>query len=180
MKHLIFILILLASCSSSNKALRNYTQDLPYQMEFVEGKGQVKAVIDFPGKSKSEIFNSVNLWVAKNYRSSNDVVQLQDKEAGTIVCKGGKYVTIKSMGKDVQLFHNHSLQIDIKEGKMRAIFDNIWWDGPYGKPKYGDSLWFPKCKNQVCQQHQDRAIETANSIISSIEDSIRSSSSDDW
>ena len=45
-------------------------------------------VFEVEGKSKDEIHSIINQWVAENYNSANNVIQMNDKEAGTIIVKG--------------------------------------------------------------------------------------------
>lgn len=56
--------------------------------EFELGEKSITGIFDVKGKSKSEIFSSINRWISLNYNSSKDIIQLNDKESGTIIVKG--------------------------------------------------------------------------------------------
>ena len=36
----------------------------------------------------SDLYTKAKLWIAENFRSANDVIQLDSPETGTIICKG--------------------------------------------------------------------------------------------
>jgi hypothetical protein len=76
--------------------------------------------------TKHEIFNSSKLWVAENFRSSNDVIQLADIESGSIVGNGLVGIPFKisflpSITSDVRF----KFKIDIKENKYRITYHSM-------------------------------------------------------
>ena len=61
---------------------------MPVLVSLPEQEKQVTYVKEFPGITKDELYNKALSWVAINYNSANDVVQLKDKAEGRIICKG--------------------------------------------------------------------------------------------
>ena len=59
-----------------------YSQDYTYEDKTMTG------VFEAKDKSQSELFSLINKWISINYNSSKDVIQLNDKESGTIIIKG--------------------------------------------------------------------------------------------
>lgn len=59
-----------------------------YAQEYEMKEKTIIGVFDIEGKSKTEIFGSINKWIALNYNSAQNVVQLKDKESGNIIVKG--------------------------------------------------------------------------------------------
>jgi hypothetical protein len=45
-------------------------------------------VVEVPNTTKDELYNRGRSWFAKAFKSSNDVLQMQDKEAGKLIGKG--------------------------------------------------------------------------------------------
>ncbi|MCA0933096.1 DUF4468 domain-containing protein [Lutimonas saemankumensis] len=98
----------------------------------VEERGMT-AVLKEENKSKSELFANINKWISITYNSSNDVIQLNDKESGAIIIKGINTVTYKNYMKELyprnkyiqgsvtQTF-NHLIEINIKDEKYRVIY----------------------------------------------------------
>jgi len=85
--------------------------------------------------TKNELFSTYMDWIAQNYKSAQNVVQYQDKEAGKIVAKGLFKVMLNDPfgapcdGGSVY----HTLSIYIKDGRFRYILDDIHYDG---SPKF--------------------------------------------
>lgn len=90
-------------------------------------------VFDTPGKTKSEIFSLINKWISLNYNSAQNVVQLNDKEAGNIIVKGINEVVYKNIMKEFYpnnkymqdystIKFNHTIEVNIKDDKYRIIY----------------------------------------------------------
>ena len=94
-------------------------------------------VFEVEGKSKDEIHSIINQWVAENYNSANNVIQMNDKEAGTIIVKGVTDITTKNLIGKAILKNNsyvteyvespikYTLTINIRDGKYRLILDTV-------------------------------------------------------
>jgi hypothetical protein len=86
-------------------------------------------VVQSPNNSSNQIYLNINEWFAKTYNSSNNVIQLNDKESGKIIGKGGFTISpIHQWGniKTPQTFFvNYTLTIQIKDGKYKYEFSNI-------------------------------------------------------
>ena len=99
--------------------------------------GMNAQVFEVEGKSKDEIHSIINQWVAENYNSANDVIQMNDKEAGTIIVKGVTNITIKNLVGKILLKNNpyvteyvdipieYTLTVNIRDGKYRLILDTV-------------------------------------------------------
>ena len=93
------------------------------------------------GKTKQEIFSSINKWVALNYNSAMDVIQLSDVVGGSIVVKGINILIVpNTIGKailsnnpyvldNMEVKLNHVLDFSIKDGKYRLTFSFEKIDG---------------------------------------------------
>lgn len=118
---LITLLIFVLSISIS------YAQNYSFQEKTITG------VFEAKGKNKTEIFNSISKWIALNYNSAQDVVQLKNSESGTIIVKGINVSTFKNARK--QFYQdkyqeenstaqfNHTMEINVKDEKFRVIYE---------------------------------------------------------
>ena len=93
----------------------------------------ITAVYDLEGASKNEIYTSIYKWVSLNYVSAKNVIQMADKESGTIIVKGKGSVVYPNLIKKAYIKSNlipytntvttnHTIQFDVKEEKYRVKF----------------------------------------------------------
>lgn len=90
----------------------------------VNGQVQYDSVYNFNLVSKDDLFLRANIWVAKNYRSANDVIQLADKENGIIIVKGTFAVNWIVSFIFSEQYHSacfrHTMTIRIKDNKVKV------------------------------------------------------------
>jgi hypothetical protein len=119
MKNLFLILFLVTTVANAQE----------YKIE----EKALTGVFEVSGKTKSDIFSSVNKWISINYNSSKNVIQLNDPESGTIIVKGINEVVHKDPSKALypnnkyypdftSTKFNHLLEINVKDGKFRIIY----------------------------------------------------------
>lgn len=132
-------------------------------------------VIDVPNNSKDEIFTKLNKWIALNYRSANDVLQLNDKESGVIIVRG-----IYSNGSWVDVLH--TLQMDVKENKVRIKIGSMYCN--YGRSEeytmkkvISTRSFFSK---RQTQQFKQLMINKINTTVKSIENYLLLADDSKW
>ncbi|MCK4231598.1 DUF4468 domain-containing protein [candidate division WOR-3 bacterium] len=104
----------------------------------------IQDVIEIEGKSQDELYVSCMKWMTKTFKSSKEVIQYQDKEAGTIVGKGYTIATDSLFIKDANkanlidaIFGGpaeiakpylwFTMTLETKDGRVRITFDQIGW-----------------------------------------------------
>ncbi|MHC3124764.1 DUF4468 domain-containing protein [Acinetobacter sp. GN11] len=89
---------------------------------------EVVEVVELPNMNKDQIFNSSKIWIAKNFKSSNAVVQYEDLATGTIIGKGNMPSPCKGtwdcMAKKDSLLL-FTLKVDTKDNKSRLTFSDM-------------------------------------------------------
>lgn len=109
---LVFLFITLNSFSQDTTALA--TQD---------GKILIQQIVTLADTTikKDRIYLAAKEWISNSFKSSKAVIDLDDKEAGKIICKG----TYKSDRKNNDaLVINFTLNFTAKDGKYRVqIYD---------------------------------------------------------
>jgi hypothetical protein len=105
-----------------------------YSQEFEIKEKKVVGIFEVKGKNKSELYSNINKWISINYNSSKDVIQMNDKESGTVIIKGinevnyTNKITTKGVFKSIQEHlikvnrFNHLIEINIKDNKFRIIY----------------------------------------------------------
>ena len=135
MKKLILIFLFISSIQQI------YCQDILSELSKIEDtilnlnitEKKITATINAIGKSKSEIYSSINKWVSINYTSANDVIQMNDKEAGTMIVKGlnsisfinptrATYPKTKAIPIENKLLLSHLLEINVRDNKYRLNY----------------------------------------------------------
>jgi hypothetical protein len=135
MKKLILIFLFVSSVQQV------YCQDILNELNKVEDsilnldikEKKITATINAKGKSKSEIYSSINRWVSVNYNSANNVIQMNDKESGIMIVKGINtttydnptrliYPNTKAIPVKFELLLNHLLEIKVRDNKYRLIY----------------------------------------------------------
>ncbi len=104
-----------------------------YSQEYKSEEKTITGIFDVEGKTESEIFSSINKWIALNYNSALNVVQLSDKESGNIIVKGINEASYKNVMKELYpknkfmqeystVKFTHTIEINVKENKYRIIY----------------------------------------------------------
>ena len=86
-------------------------------------------VINVDSMKKDLLFGYVKVWLGKNYKSANSVIQVEDKETGKIIVKAITSTYIETWAKK----HDggkvdYILEIDVKDNKVRLHFYNYVHD----------------------------------------------------
>lgn len=80
--------------------------------------------------TKNELYSRALEWFAKSYKSSKNVIQLEDKEGGKIVGKALMQVYHKALGKDYESGHiNYTISIYLKDGRYKYDIINFHHTG---------------------------------------------------
>lgn len=92
-----------------------------------ETEKTVTKVIETPGQSKEKLYTATRLWFAESFKSSKDVIDLDDKEQGIIIGKGNTKFPCQGLDcvarGDWRL--KFTMRVDMKDEKMRVTFNNI-------------------------------------------------------
>jgi hypothetical protein len=80
--------------------------------------------------NKSELFNRAKAWFVSEYKSANDVIQMQDKDAGILIGKGVFDInynpwTDSIFGGDVKVDVSHIIKLYFKKGKYKYEITDI-------------------------------------------------------
>jgi len=90
-------------------------------------------VVQVDSISQNELYNRAKLWFATIYNSSNDVIQVDNKEGGEFIGKAIlKYIpNIHSGNEQTKGNIKYTIKIFVKEGRYKYIITDFIHD-PYG------------------------------------------------
>lgn len=165
----IFVLIVLILLSQSIFSQEKLNEILPLE----NGNVIYTEVVEVQNVDKKELYSRAKKWIVLKYKSANDVIQLDDKEDGTIIGKGNFNIKYYSRNPKIE----HTIQIETKDGRFKYSISNFIYSDIRGDTfaieKFPKS-WFGENK---LYQALDEKTQT---IIADLKKSIETESKDDW
>lgn len=127
--------------------------------------------------NKHELFVRAREWLAKVYRSSTDVIQMEDKENGIIVGKALVEVFFKYLGLDAPGGYIHyTISIYTRDGRYKYEITDFYHTG-----KYVGNQDFGVCEKWINTTHKTLGISNQkfyNSYLNQMDRSIKRHISD--
>ena len=108
-----FIVVLLVLCVSIC-----YSQIDVQKQEFPNYQG----IVSVENKSANDIYSKSKVWIVTNFKSANDVIQLDDKDNGKLIVKGNTTVLFTFMKTKYPSRVHFTLTIDIKDNRFRYTY----------------------------------------------------------
>jgi hypothetical protein len=140
---------------------------------------QVVEAIDIENTSKDVIFERSKIWMAKSFKSANNVIQYANKETGSIIGKGNIAYPCSGF-MDCEAFRtsnvNFTIKIDTKENKARVTFEDI---SRYTPPSAASGIVFAGGDFPVSSVKQKEQVEARlHQMIASYKTDIASQQAD--
>jgi len=93
---------------------------------------------DSIAKTKDQIYSAAKMFIAKKWNSAQNVIQNDDKEAGSILVKG---ISVQEVPHQLNMFtytYHYTVTFQMKDNKYRIIIDNVYCESakPVGQAKY--------------------------------------------
>lgn len=112
MKKLLLTLFIVAPALSMAQAIVLPRDSTTKQISFQE-------VVQVPGATKDELYTRAREWFAKTFKSSKDVIQMDDRIAGKIIGKGSGNGLTGNILLITSFWLNYTVSITIKDGRYR-------------------------------------------------------------
>jgi hypothetical protein len=132
-------------------------------------------VVEVANQSKDDLYLKAKAFFVNNFKSANNVIQMDDKEDGIIIGKGNSDFSISpGMGVNVYMKINFTIKIQSKDNKFKYDIYDIYYSGSYGDVPA--ETWFSE-KNYyksngkprgVNEQYKDKTLAKINSIKQSL------------
>jgi len=193
---LLFILFLFNASYSQNKETTRL-------LESIEGKWKqdekkyitYQEIVEIPNISKDILFSRAENYFAYTYKDANSVIQVNNKESGTLIgkgifpdvySKGGLILTIVSV--------KHILKIECKENKVRVTLSLTDYDikivSTQGTEHSSNAIYkyYPIDKKGMAKNNYGQAfyyshktaIQTIDEIVKSLKGDSLENNNDDW
>lgn len=117
--------------------------------------------IDSIDKSKDLLFSMTKEWFVNTFKSGKAVIELEDKEKGTIIGKGYSEYNVTKYNIPIQ--YHYTVKAEMKDNKVRLTIYDIYTKGSglNGIEKPAE-FWFgplcKKCSKDISEQHQGNII----------------------
>ena len=120
MKKNITIILVIASISAWGQK-----DTIGLNLPMKDGVVTYTGVVTISGKSKADLYKNAKQWFVDYFKSSNDVIQNQDKEEGTIIGKGIVWFNSKvGLGMNWTWYDKLTIRLECKDGRYRySIYD---------------------------------------------------------
>ena len=130
MKHslLIITLICIAVPAFTQSNDHNFQYKYLYLPRDTDGNIVYQEVVEADGKSSDELFTASRLWFLDTFKSSKDVIQYEDRQAGIIAGKGFAEVLVFPLGYAVVSKVWMDIQVEAKDDRYRYTIKNIEWE----------------------------------------------------
>jgi len=134
--------------------------------------------------NSQELFSIGKEWFAKSFNSSNDVIQMADKESGKIVGKGTMQVYCKSIGSHRKCgFVNFTISIYLKNARYKYEITNFIHTGQTISrdnviPDYGPCEYWINDKREYPLMSQNGVQKISNYFLKQLDDDIKALTDD--
>lgn len=128
--------------------------------------------------NKQELFSRAREWFAKVYKSSTNVIQMEDKENGKIVGKALMQVYCKSLGADRKCgFVNYTISFYLKDGRYKFEITDFYHSGQQVSidniiPDYGPCEYWIDDKRKYPMMSQKGVQKISNYFLKQIDSNI--------
>lgn len=123
-----------------------------------------------------DLYTKAKLWIAENFRSANDVIQLDSPETNTIVCKA---IYIYDAGKITEMRVHITMKIEGKDNRFRyTVTINDMRAGT--KDVSGYSMYAKNPEGKYTLKFSDDFRQNLQGWMREIVNAAVNNSSDDW
>jgi hypothetical protein len=153
-----------------------------------DGKVVYTAVTNADSTTKDVLYSNAKQWFAETYKSAQDVIQLDDKDAGTVIGKGLFKSGFTVFMDALQVNVHHTVKIYVKDNKYKYEITDFIIDFHVAASKYnsasdyeGTLEDFVKGRNKNNMRKMCTDIDTqVQSMIASLQKEMKSNANKDW
>ena len=81
--------------------------------------------IDSTGKNKKELYSLTKLFISETWKSTKDVIQLDDSENGIVLIKGSSFKEYRFWGADYIYIYSYTITFRIRDNKFKVNIDKV-------------------------------------------------------
>lgn len=170
----------------------NYIDDLPFESD---GTLVFTDVVSVDGLSDEQLHINAKQFFAEAFKSANDVIQMDDKEAGVIIGKGLSRISIVVMGQGNTFPMHYTIKIQSRDGRYKYTISNIYTHASATDFTRAQDVpiesWFSKDRyfkdngkpRDINSKYKEELLRVVNELVRDIIERMKSTSNtkgDDW
>lgn len=160
------------------------------------GKINFTEVVQVDGTDKAELYTRARAWFATTFNSANNVLEMDDKEAGVLIGNAYRDITIMSLGIPVRVKFWYNVKVYQKDGRYKYDITDLSYEAYPSKydmnpskmpaePIVIDNLYKPNGKPRaINQSYKEETVQAVTALANSLKDAMQKSASasagDDW
>jgi hypothetical protein len=183
MKQVVLILLLTVSITSNAQLIDELPKDEQGNLNFNE-------VVQIDSANKGQLHFRAKQFFADAFKSAQDVIQMDDKDAGILIGKAWSTIYIKVLANPVPIKMWYTVKVQSKEGRYKAEVYDISYSGDTGPSGYPEQMFDKKNylkangkPREVNEKYKNETIGTVNGLLDSIQAAMKksdASSKEDW
>lgn len=188
-------LLILCLCCSFNVAAqdidKSYIPELPYDDN---NRVNYTEVVPISDVNKEQLYFRAKAWFSNVFKDSKEVIQMDSKEAGTIIGKGNQNIYLQILGMPSEVRCHFTVKIFCKDARYKYEITNIsfsgWSEGQRwekevevmcsDKSVYKKNGKVRSIPLQYMQQTEKACKDIADSIKAKMQEEIGGGNGDDW
>ena len=87
-----------------------------------EQEASLERIESFPGVSERELYDRAEDWIARNFQSADDVIQLRDPDSPRIIARGQAR---PSLDFGFRRAFMYTMILDFQDGRTRVRYENL-------------------------------------------------------
>lgn len=153
-------------------------------------KGDIEyvEVIELPGIAKDEVYLRAKKMFISLFKDSRNVLEYDDKEAGTLIGNGNTSVSWVTQFMDIPVSITmwFTLTIDVKEGKYRLTLNNFENQAPVSQysngDRYGLEIAFPENEEvpKLNREMKAAALTEIDALFKQVKKTMAEKPAKDW
>lgn len=182
MKHVLFTLLAFGAIAAQAQIIDELPKDDQGRLNFSE-------VVQVDSVPKTQLHARAKEFFANTFRSAKDVIQLDDKETGTVIGKGFSPFPIKSGGMQISFEMWYTIKIQCKDGRYKAEMYDISYRSDmtenYAETFFDKKNYYKKNGEPIgmAEQYKVNTVQKANEMFDAIQEAMKkasTSSKNDW
>lgn len=194
MKHLLLFTLLVIGVNGFSQFDTSTEHLRELEIDSTTNKIVFTEVVQTPGVNRSDLYNAAREWFVVSFKSADDVLQMEDKEAGILMGKAFNSVSATTgMGVTIPYMLYYTIKLYFKDGRYKYVVTDLIYRSDDNEHQNAvelfivdDYLYKNKSKGKfdyMNKQWKRETIKSIDKLISNLKSTMakaKSLNNDDW